>query len=652
MEVKILHNGIEIENINLNTEQEYIIGRDNSCEIQTLDPKVSRRHAKLSYDGQWNVELLSQTGSMTINGKNESAAIIGNQDQLQIHSYTIVFIEAMNDSHMEESSAQEASDNTSVGIEMQQEETSEYIDETTAGGNQTIENYIRITYNNSGEDLLKIEGNHWVLGRSETCDIQVKDGKASRKHIVIRFDGKNYYGKDLGSSNGTSLNEEVMTPDKEYKIKSGDFFQIGAAKIYFEQRNPLFDKQLAQLPVQVHQHAMIQMGDQSLNPIDNMPMVTGDKAGEMGFVIPEGMAGFNKKKKNPLFYGAIGILAIALIVGLMGEEKGSKKNASKKPEIKTPYQALSAEQQAFVDRAYASAHRFFSLEQWDLAISELDKVHQHLPKGYVDPTKPEILPSKEMQTIAESAAATLREQQVLEEEQKQQAAFAAKIRDVLNQCQTKAPRMNESQARSCLEFVFINQPDNPQALAIIASIQQREVQRKQRAVAAASRQSQIKRGEALYFSAVAIEKRGDILDAIAAYSKHINSRFEDPKGYKTKSANKRKRLKQKISGEVERLRRKMQNHFEAGGQLKSCIETADKILKLDPNNLDAQDMRALAVTQLNSQLREDYQDSIFKEAHGEIEQAKKIWRRILSRDIKNGDYYNKAVLKLKKHGGS
>ena len=47
-----------------------------------------------------------------------------------------------------------------------------------------------------------------VLGRDESCSIQVLDGLVSRRHLKIRYDGgkSGYVLEDMGSANGTLVN--------------------------------------------------------------------------------------------------------------------------------------------------------------------------------------------------------------------------------------------------------------------------------------------------------------------------------------------------------------------------------------------------------------------------------------------------------------
>jgi predicted component of type VI protein secretion system len=70
-----------------------------------------------------------------------------------------------------------------------------------------------------------------ILGRLETSDIPVKDGKASREHAKIYKQGEQFAIVDLNSSNGTFVNGEKIT---KRILKNGDEIAIGMVRLVFE----------------------------------------------------------------------------------------------------------------------------------------------------------------------------------------------------------------------------------------------------------------------------------------------------------------------------------------------------------------------------------------------------------------------------------
>lgn len=682
MKLHILLNAILETEMNLFENNEYIIGRDRNADIVLNNSQISRKHARIFFqDASWQIELLSKTGSLKKNQLDINIAQLEDKDSIQIANYTLSFSDgkaqtsssdqdfdsdnlgqsanngeqSYEESHEMEASAVETFENTYTKTSHKEEE--EFNDETTAGGNVQLLNQLRIVYEGRQEEYVKIIGNFWTLGRSDNCDVKLKDSKASRKHIVIKNTKGHFKVKDLGSSNGSFLNGNQLNSDREYPLVSGDCIEIGSTKIYFEQKDERFEDKIQRLPIQVHHHAMISIDNQELAANGNFPMPMIDGAGgEIGFLRPSAYFGGDKEKKRKfMIYGVVALLVVVAFLGMDDSEvnkTGSSEKASTEPKkLMSTFEALSPEQQDFVQASYSAAHRFFTAEQWDLCISEIEKVHRFVPEGYSNPSFPDALPSKQMLNIAETAAATLRDQARLEEEKKAKKEFAQKLERSIQMCEQQASQMSLSQAESCLEFVFSASPDNPRAMAILENIKERNRQKQIAARQASKRRSLVSQGESLYNRAKAVDRKGDPLDSIEAYEEHIKSSYPDPNNLKARSRARIDEIRANISAVVEKLRDQLQDYFESEDQLREAILTADKIIRLNPNHTEATDKRAQAVTRLNAKLREEYQDSIFKEAHGDIDRAKKIWRRIISLDVEGGEYFNKAQIKLKKHGG-
>ena len=63
-----------------------------------------------------------------------------------------------------------------------------------------------------------------TIGRSSKSDVQVDQESVSRSHAKIINTGKTIILRDLGSTNGTYVNDELID---EYVMRDGDFIKIG-----------------------------------------------------------------------------------------------------------------------------------------------------------------------------------------------------------------------------------------------------------------------------------------------------------------------------------------------------------------------------------------------------------------------------------------
>lgn len=77
---------------------------------------------------------------------------------------------------------------------------------------------------------LRDDRREMLLGRVATCDIQIDDTKASRKHARLIYEGAVLEIEDLGSSNGTLLNDK---PIQRKMVRDGDVIRIGKTQMTF-----------------------------------------------------------------------------------------------------------------------------------------------------------------------------------------------------------------------------------------------------------------------------------------------------------------------------------------------------------------------------------------------------------------------------------
>lgn len=70
-----------------------------------------------------------------------------------------------------------------------------------------------------------------TLGRTEQNTVQLNDKRSSKHHAEIRFAGDRYIVKDLGSANGTMVNDEYI---EGHALQHGDELIIGRTLILYE----------------------------------------------------------------------------------------------------------------------------------------------------------------------------------------------------------------------------------------------------------------------------------------------------------------------------------------------------------------------------------------------------------------------------------
>lgn len=83
---------------------------------------------------------------------------------------------------------------------------------------------------NTGREYL-IKASRLIIGRSEDCDIVLADPLVSRRHSQLNFDGSYCTIEDLGSTNGTYVNEQLLTAP--HVLRSDDRIRIADALLVF-----------------------------------------------------------------------------------------------------------------------------------------------------------------------------------------------------------------------------------------------------------------------------------------------------------------------------------------------------------------------------------------------------------------------------------
>lgn len=68
------------------------------------------------------------------------------------------------------------------------------------------------------------------LGRDALCDVSILDSRMSRQHAMLFYYQPDFYLKDLGSTNGSFVNDKRI---KQALIKNGDKIKLGSTLLEF-----------------------------------------------------------------------------------------------------------------------------------------------------------------------------------------------------------------------------------------------------------------------------------------------------------------------------------------------------------------------------------------------------------------------------------
>ncbi len=97
---------------------------------------------------------------------------------------------------------------------------------------RTTKNYEVWAYFNVDEDN-NVPITHWenLIGRSRRSDLTVDNPTVSRNHgTLIRGQNGKWKYMDLGSRNGSTLNDKKITPGRSYAVEVGDTIGIGSSQ--------------------------------------------------------------------------------------------------------------------------------------------------------------------------------------------------------------------------------------------------------------------------------------------------------------------------------------------------------------------------------------------------------------------------------------
>ena len=90
--------------------------------------------------------------------------------------------------------------------------------------------YLTIRGGSSHGVVIHIRKAITTMGRHDDADVVIDDPAISRRHAEIALSGDGYFLLDLGSKNGTFVNQHNIGTS-EYRLKDGDEISFGPSQV-------------------------------------------------------------------------------------------------------------------------------------------------------------------------------------------------------------------------------------------------------------------------------------------------------------------------------------------------------------------------------------------------------------------------------------
>lgn len=617
--LKIYKDGQISQELSLQAGKEYILGRASNADV-VLDGSrgISRQHVKILWqDSSWKVENLSQYGELYVQGSQVSSVDLSAYSKFSIPPYEFVF----------EAEPQQ--------LENSQSQQDSFSDRTQIGVLQATAFLIASSPDHSSQ-IFQLEGTSWVGGRDTSCALFLDNGKFSRQHFEISFQGGAYLVKDLESSNGTRLNGQLLPTDSWTQMVSGDVLTVVDWTLQFELRDSNFEQQVKDLPAEFRS-PMVYQSQERPAPTQIRETTTPYYGPPIGVV-----SGTADSKKPNFIRIAIGVLVVlGALFYLLDDQKPAQVTENSRTTEKSAFEKLKPEQQQYVKDTYRLADRLFKEGRYEMARQEITKIHQLIP-SYEE--------SKNLEKLADVAIQTVIEQKRAEAREQELADMESKIQSTVAQCQKLLTRnVDNKKVEDCLSPVIVLNPEHPAITGLRARVDQMISDRLAAQEERAEYQSLVRRQNSLYAVAEKIDKSGKPLDAIIAYGKVVSSRLPDPQNLKSKAQRQIASIQQKLADQQSKLETEADTAFK-NGDLKTAIQKIKKALAINPENEVLRGRMNSMLGELKKQMQTLYQEGVLEESVGEVETAKAKWKKIVETSLPEEDYYKKARTKLKKYG--
>lgn len=672
--LKVLLRGALISEITLNPEKEYIAGRKDGSDIRLQAEKgISREHFRLKIvDSHWTIQAISRFGELYSLGKKVEELTLEHGQSFQVPPYEFQLVDVP------------ASD-VSTGYTSGQGPISDTTNTVFGAAPQVP--YIKIV-NSKAEvtEMLRLEvGDLWVAGRDPSCQIVIPDQRVSRRQFEIHKVNGIFTILDLASVNGTFLNGSSISTTDPQALRSGDAITVLDNTLYFELHDPNFKFKVEKIDIPLFANESEPESNSDFDQVaeptripsyaSEIPMIADDVLSEQMKMNQGGpFTGIPPKSDTNQFFSftppqepitktpwqkfisnkplvaiaALIFLAAAYFISDSLETPAAPVVEQKIQSEGEAFSKLTPKQQSEVKELYSLAEQMKDQQKYDLELEKIRKIHEIIKDGYKE--------SKSWATQAEQSLAQLQQGMEDEKRAKEEEERKKLFAEVAIRCaKLLTPKVDVDKVRECLMPISAIDPSNADYIRIIADAEKIVNESRIKEAEKKTLQEQIDELKKLFASAEKVQSSGFAFKAIKQYQLVQNAKLPDPGHLKAKAKTRITFIQQKIEEKTLKSVNEAESLFQQG-KLKQSIYALRESLVYDPENQKVKDKIDKYTTELRRQMMNIYQESVIDESYGIVENtetrqgSKEKWKKIVELDIDDGEYYKKAVIKLRKYG--
>lgn len=623
------------QELELESGSEYLVGRSESCQVKLKEDKsFSRQHFKICQrDGDWIIEVLSQYGGVKVNGEETALSALTSPTSIVLGPYEFLFLEVPTQA---QAGALALQDREARSGDLELVPSGNISDDRTmiALTSDTIGVISEHDSHGTPGRQIRISGAPITIGRDVESEFQINNPHISRKQFQISQTGRDYFIVDLSSTTPTLVNGYSIAKNAPVKLNSGDEISVLEHRFQFEVRDSQFPSRVKALAPLDHQnHQFESLPEEALTtPIEPQP--------RLGYNLRDQVQRI--KKMSPIRLALIALVVVGGIGILFDQQAPTPSQDISKP--KSPIDNLKPEERRLIMHSYEIAQLSAAQGNFQTTLDELAKIHRALPEGYQD--------SLRLKADVEAQLEYVNELKRLEEQKKQKEEREVRIQENGRKCRelvsARRSTITLPTLDECLAESISEDPTHPVIAALRLEVQKIEDDRAMDSQRKKEYQEGVARLEQLFLRAKNISQK-DPLAGISELEKFSRLDLPDPRDRKGEAKQLTAAIQNRINTQVNSALTESKA-LEEKGDYKSAIIILEKAATFAPENqtLPAESERLRA--SIRKKMQPLYQESIVEENFGNLDAAKERWRKILKEDVQSGEYFQKAKMKLKKHG--